>query len=45
MFNLNRRMRQRTYGGVRGRGHETPPTRLQRSFTSFRMTILLMCNH
>ena len=27
MFNWNRRMRQRTYGGVRGRGCEAPPTR------------------
>ena len=27
MFNWNRRMRQRTYGGVGGRGCEAPPTR------------------
>jgi hypothetical protein len=28
-FNENRRMRQRTYGGVRGRESDLPPTRLR----------------
>jgi hypothetical protein len=33
-FNRNRRMRQRTYGGVRGRGREASPTRSKEWCTS-----------